>query len=243
MTWVLACAVTSAPLGVAASATGAIASTPADGSTPVESALKRCSQSGSVVIQAAVDADAQMACEGVERALQFLARMGIDPPPSTAMDIVEELPGELGGRAVGCYLRETKKILLLSYHTFEAGGEWFRVPVDRELYRSAAAHEMAHAVVGCHAEPTGLPVAAHEYVAYVAMFATMDPVLRERLLAKFPGTGFVNTLQINDINHIVNPNQFGVDAWRHYLRSTNKAAWLREIITGQVVQELPWEGP
>lgn len=208
-----------------------------------EPVLHRCPQRLDVVIRAEVAADAEMACEGAGRALAFMADMGIDAPPHTNIDIVQELPGELGGRAVGCYLRKTRGVLLLSYDTFEAGGEWFRIPVDRELYRSAAAHEMAHAVIGCHTVPRGLPVAAHEYVAYIVMFATMDPALRGRLLAKFPGPGFINTLQINDINHIVNPNQFGVDAWRHYQRRNDRAAWLRDIISGNVVQELPTEGP
>jgi len=71
----------------------------------------------------------------------------------------------------------------------------------------------------------------------------MEPGLRERLLAKFPGGGFTSTLQINDVNHIADPNQFGVDAWRHYLGRRDRAAWLREIIAGNVVPEFPKEGP
>ena len=80
------------------------------------------------------------------------------------IDIVDELPGELDGRAVGCYLPATGTVLLLSYAAFEAGGEWFKAPVSPELYRAAAAHEMAHAAVGCHTAPQRLPVAAHEYL-------------------------------------------------------------------------------
>ena len=117
------------------------------------------------------------------------------------------------------------------------------MPVDHELYRAVAAHEMAHAVVGCHASPPSLPVAAHEYVAYVALFATMEPRLRARLLARFSGTGFSSTLEINDMNHFANPNQFGVDAWRDYLRRQDRDAWLREVIAGRVVETWPTDGP
>lgn len=149
----------------------------------------------------------------------------------------------MGGRAVGCYLRESRSIRLLSYESFEAGGRWFRVPVTPELYRAAAAHEMAHAVIGCHSEPRRLPMAAHEYVAYVTMFATMDAALRARVLAQFPGTGFRSLAQINDLTHIVEPNQFGVDSWRHCLRRHDRESWLRRIVAGEVVQELPGDGP
>jgi hypothetical protein len=108
---------------------------------------------------------------------------------------------------------------------------------------AVATHEMAHAVVGCHAGPLDLPVAAHECVAYVALFATMEPRLRARLLARFSGTGFSSTLEINDMNHFANSNQFGVDAWRDYLRRQDRDAWLREVIAGRVVETWPTDGP
>jgi hypothetical protein len=202
-----------------------------------------CPGPGRVEIRDASAADAQTVCEGAARALTFLARAGLAAPPGTIVQIVPRLPGELGGRAIGCYLRESRRILLLSYDAFAAVDQWFSMPADRALYRAAAAHEMAHAVVGCHAGPGRLPVAAHEYVAYVVLFATLDDGLRERLLAKFPGRGFTNTLQINDIAHIADPNQFGVDAWRHYLGRRDGAAWLRDVIAGNVVEVFPWDGP
>lgn len=202
-----------------------------------------CAAPVTVVVRAAEAADAQLACEGVARALHFLARTGLDLPAATTIDIVSRLPGDLAGRAVGCYLRPSRSILLLSLRAFQAGGPWFRMPADRELYTAAAAHEMAHAVVGCQGGDTPLPVAAHEYVAYVVLFATLEPALRERLLAHFPGTGFTNTLQINDINHIAQPSQFGVDAWRHYLRRRDRDAWLREVVSGRIVQDLFGDGP
>lgn len=243
MSWVLYC-----PLAIAVSvfaSLDACATAPSsEGPTAVvESILRPCAGAAQVGIRASVAADAETACEGVVRALEFMANLGLESPPATTIEIVPALPGELTGRAVGCYLRSTKSILLLSYDAFVAGGQWFRMQADRELYRAVAAHEMAHAVVGCHSEPARLPVAAHEYVAYVVMFGTLDQQLRQRLLDKFPGSGFASTVQINDINHIVEPNQYGADSWRHYLRRKDKAAWLREVIEGRVVQEFSSEGP
>jgi hypothetical protein len=243
MRWVLSFALACAAFGLSSPGAFATAHTALAEMAVPEPVLHTCPGRFHVVIRAAAAADAQTACEGTGRALEFMARSGFDAPPSTTMDIVQELPGELAGRAVGCYLRESRDIRLLTYEAFAAGGQWFRLPADRELYRAAAAHEMAHAVVGCHSEPARLPVAAHEYVAYVVMFATLDPSLRERLLARFPGKGFSSTLQINDISHLVDPNQFGADAWRHYLRRTDRATWLRDVIAGHIVQELPSEGP
>lgn len=240
---ILCVALASAAFIVCAASTAAAVPAADVAPAALERALFPCHGTVDIDIRAAVPRDADAACEGARRALVFLARAGLGPPPGTTIEITTEMPAELGGRAVGCYLRETRRILLLPFQAFEAGGQWFQMPTDLELYKSVAAHEIAHAVVGCHSEPARLPVAAHEYVAYVVTLATMEPRLRERLLAKFPGTGFGNTLQINEINYIANPNQFGADAWRHYLRRSNGAAWLREIISGKVVQELPSEGP
>lgn len=203
----------------------------------------RCPGAAEIAVRDASADDARAVCDGATRALAFLARSGLTAPPATDIRLVGQLPGDLAGRAIGCYLRETRTILLLDYGAFESVGEWFRTPVDRELYASAASHEMAHAVVGCHAWPHRLPTAAHEYVAYVAMFATMAPGLRERVLAKFPGPGFTSTLQISDIAHLADPNRFGVDAWRHDLGRRDREAWLRSVISGEVVQALPGEAP
>lgn len=183
-------------------------------------------------------ADFKVVCEGAQRALAFLSRAGLQNPHETVIDVVAELSGELAGRAVGCYLRETRRIQLLSFAAFQSGGGWFQLPPTLELYRAAASHEAAHAVAGCHAEPRRLAVAAHEYLAYVVMFATLDPVVRSAVLAKFPSTGFGSAGQITDISHIANPNQFGVDAWRHYLRMRDRETWLRSVLAGDVVPDI-----
>jgi hypothetical protein len=221
------------------------ASDPDAQASPVlaEPAPRRCPGAVEVVVRDAGADDARTVCDGASRALAFLARAGLAAPPATDIRVVDRLPEALAGRAIGCYMRDTRTILLLGYDAFESVGEWFRTPVDRELYASAASHEMAHAVVGCHAWPRQLSTAAHEYVAYVVMFGTMAPGLRERVLAKFPGPGFTSTLQISDIGHLADPNRFGVDAWRHYLGRRDRDAWLRSVIAGEAVQALPGEAP
>lgn len=196
-----------------------------------------------VAVQATRAADAGHACEGAARALAFLARAGLKLPERTTIDIIDRLPGELDGRALGCYVRDTRRVLLLSRAAFDATGGWFGQPPDDELYRSAAAHEVAHAVVGCNTEGRPLPVPAHEYLAYVVMFATMAPPLRERVLTLFGGRGFSSTLQINTIVYIADPLRFAVDAWHHDRARRDGAAWLRAVVAGDVVQEFPTDGP
>ena len=205
----------------------------ADGAAPVHA----CPRDPRVTVRSPAGPDAVLACEGATRALDFLARAGLDGAQGTSIEIVPELHGDLAGRAVGCYMRDTHRIFLVGLETFRAGGGWFGMPPSVELYRAAASHEIAHAVVGCRSVPNRLPVAAHEYVAYVVFFATMDPRLRADILARFPGAGFRTAGQISDVAHLANPNRFGVDAWRHYLRVGDRGRWLREVVAGEGVPE------
>lgn len=231
-------------LVAALAAVAAVSSTLAFAATTETAATEhRCTGVATVVVRAAAAADAQAACEGAERGARFLHDLGLPAPDSSTIDIVDQLPVEVRGQAIGCFLRDTRRILLLTYDAFEATGRWLRMPVNRELYRSAAAHEMAHAVIACHSGPGDLPVPAHEYAAYVVMFATMDPALRDDVLARFAGRGFDNVLQINTIVYLADPLQFAADAWRHYLKRRDRAAWLRDVIAGRVVQIFPLEGP
>ncbi|MFM1988800.1 MAG: hypothetical protein RJA99_1757 [Pseudomonadota bacterium] len=232
---VLASAGPACGIGVACAADDATMRRPAP--TQGEAMARACARLPRVTVHASSAQDAETACEGAGRALDFLARAGLDGPSETTIEIVPELPGDLAGRAFGCYVPETRRILLVDFDAFRAAGGWFGMPPSRELYRAVASHEVAHAVAGGHAAPRRLPAAAHEYVAYVTLFATMDPPLRAAILDRFPGSGFATVGQISDLNHVVAPNRFGVDAWRHYLKARDRDAWLRRVIAGEVVPE------
>jgi len=237
----LACAV------VAAALSGTLPNARASDAPPAADSVPRiehpCPAPSEVVLRAASDRDARWVCEGIRRALAFLGGVGLAAPPQVRVEVGGALPGGLDGRAVGCFLRETRRIHLIGWAEFEALGEWFRTPVDTELYRAAALHETAHAVVACSAEPAMLPLAAHEYVAYVTMFATMAPELRARVLARVPGTGFRSTLQINAAVYRVDPLQFAADAWRDDLGRRDRGAWLRDLVAGRIVQPTPEDAP
>lgn len=205
----------------------------------------RCAADAQVRVRAAgaTAADVDAVCDGARSAIAFLQKAGLQPPEATTIELVEHLPADLDGKAMGCYIAASRRVMLLSYRAFMETRTWFRVPVGVSLYRSAAAHEVAHAMVGCNAANGRLPLAAHEYVAYVAMFATMEPGLRQRILAQHPGRGLANTLQINLFVYLVGPLKSATESWRHYLRQTEPAAWLRDIVAGQVVEEWPSDGP
>lgn len=226
-------------------ATGAAEPAPAPPLATAADAPPRqaCAGLPAVQVQAAGHDDATLACDGAARALRFLAAAGFVMPEAVHIELRDELPGDMRGQAVGCYLPGLRRVFLLDYPAFAATGHWFGQPVQPELYRAAASHEVAHAVAACNAAAASPPLAANEYVAYVTMFATMETDLRRRILAAFPGPGLANALQIHPLVYLQDPLQFAADAWRHYLRRRDGAAWLRDLVAGRIVQDLPAEGP
>ena len=78
---------------------------------------------------------------------------------------------------------------------------------------------------------------ANEYVAYVTMLSTMPAELRARVLANYPGTGYDNDVQMNDIIYLMNPMRFGVEAYRHFLKPGNGRDYLHKVLAGQVLAD------
>lgn len=180
-----------------------------------------------------------LACGGVNDARRFLAPLGLDEPVQVPIHAVEQLPMDLRADAAGCYLARTRAVFVLTLQRFLERGKWFGVPVTEALYRALVAHEVAHAIVGCHLGERTLPSAAHEYVAYVTMFATMDPGLRARVLAAMPADTMDHDAEINDLRYAFDPMRFGVEAYRHWRRQPDGMAFLDEVIRGRIAPELP----
>ncbi|MCU0775267.1 MAG: hypothetical protein MUC74_12445, partial [Ideonella sp.] len=179
------------------------------------------------------------ACSGVSDALGFLHWLPRNENVELRVEIVDRLPEGLRPDAVGCYAIGSRRLLVLERDRFLQRGTWFGVPVTERLWRSVVAHEVAHALVGCHLQGRSLPGAAHEYVAYVTMFATLDDATRESALAAMPGSGFAHDAEINDFRYALDPMSFGVEAYRHWLRQPDGIGFLRSLIRGSIAPEMP----
>jgi hypothetical protein len=194
-----------------------------------------CPDTKQVKVVAHSQSDAESACIGATRALRFLGKVGLSVSSTVTIEVVAGLPGELAERAVGGYLRQSGRVLILSFDSFQRGGSWYQLPTTAELHRAVFAHETAHAVVSRNSGAIDLSIAAHEYVAYVVLFETMDPRLRQTVLKKFPGNGFASAAEISELAHTVNPNQFGINAWKHFRRKQSRHAWIREVVAGEAI--------
>jgi hypothetical protein len=199
--------------------------------------LERACEGLPVRAQGPTAQDLDAACEGARRAIAFFRQLDLELMQPTLIEMATKLPSGASATAVACYNLRTGSVTVLAYEVFARRKTWFGVPIDRELHRSAVAHEVGHAIVGCQASIAGLSSAAHEYLAYVTMLSTMEPALRQRVLAATPGGRLDNESQFNSMIHAFDPLLFGVEAWRHFSRQRDPRDYVRQILAGKVLTD------
>jgi hypothetical protein len=202
---------------------------------PSSVAATPCAGVPAAVEGANVD-ESQIACDGARAAFAFFAPLHLEPAPVPSIEPVAGLPGDVPGDAVGAYLTASRRILVLRYTPFTSHRGWFGLAADKRLYRAVIVHEVAHAIASGHAGNARLSSAAQEYVAHVAMIATMPDDQRRELLALHPGSGFDDLAQINEVVYAFEPALFAVESYRHWKQQPDRAAFLRRILDGDAIQ-------
>ncbi|HSD42208.1 MAG TPA: DUF6639 family protein [Burkholderiales bacterium] len=215
---------------LAVSPWGLLAGPGAVGPVPHECAAPRNTVALSSSRQDALDA-----CQGAQAAVAFLGSQGFQVGDRIKIEVVRTLPEGAGPAAAGCFVQSGTRVLVLTYDKFKARRTWFTVPVDRRLYQSVATHEVAHALASCNFRIPAPSIQAKEYIAFVAMFATMSDSHRRKILEAFPGEGFEDESRMSAIVYMFDPPRFGVEAYRHYLRPENGPAFLRAILSGSAL--------
>lgn len=183
------------------------------------------------------DRDAVDVCEGARRALSFFAGHDLGLHDPVTLEVVDKLPPSAPPAAAGVFLAGERHIYMLSFKAFRQFRTWFKIPIDRDIYQSLAAHEVAHAVTDANFRIAKPGIHAKEYLAYVALFATMTPSLRGRILRAIPGQGFEDEDRISFIVYMFDPMFFGAQSYRHYLRPENGGVFLRAVLAGTALRD------
>ena len=174
-----------------------------------------------------------MACAGARDAESFLAGQGFAVGDEISIDVVHALPAAAGSSAAGCYLAQDNRVFVLGYAEFATGG-WFEMPMEPALYRSLVAHEVAHAVAAANFEITNPAIQAHEYIdCHDVRHDGAGPA--RRLLVRYPGEGYEDDGQMSSTILLFDPMRFGVQAYRHHLKSGS--AYLHAVVAGRALVE------
>jgi hypothetical protein len=186
-----------------------------------------------VYVRGAEGREAATICAAVADALRFLDSCGLRTSEPAELRIVDRLPDPADTRAFGCHVKSERRIYML---TLSACGRLVSdLPLDEPVYRGLIAHEVGHRVASANFMLRKPTVVGHEYIAYVTMFSTMPPETRDRILNLFPGEGFDSEREIGLSTYLVSPNRFGAQAYRHFVRPENRAAFLQRILSGDAL--------
>jgi hypothetical protein len=190
----------------------------------------------SVSVRGVDRAEVENACQGVAAAVKFLASIGLDTSVAAEVRLVEALPElQQGARAYGCKVKADDRIYVLNLSECRKLPLAGDVPVDAAMHRSLVAHEVGHHITAANFRVARPTIVAHEYIAYVTMFATLEPAARERLLARFPGDGFESTREISLTVYLIDPNRFGAQSYRHFERPGNGASFVQQVLSGRAL--------
>jgi hypothetical protein len=190
-----------------------------------------------VVVHSPAHQDALTACEGARDAIEFLAYQDLDVANIISIDIVTNLPLVAGRSAAGCYLESERRIIILVYSEFRKFNTWFGISINRLLYRSLIAHEVAHLVADHNFKVPKPSIQAKEYIAYVTQLSTMELPLRKRAMSHFECKAFEGDWQMNETIYMFDCMEFGVRAYMHFLTLTNRRDYLQAVLNGKALVE------
>jgi hypothetical protein len=188
-------------------------------------------------VEAGDSRDAEAGCRGAADAVAFLARQGLRTAVRIEIRFVDRLPAPESALSHGCYVSTETRIYMRGFSACRALAAQGGIPVDRALHRALVAHEVAHRIAAANFAVPKPTLVAQEYIAYVTMFATMPPDARARLLERLPGSGFDSERQINATYYGFDPNRFGAQAYRHYLRPENGPPFIAHVLAGKALTD------
>ena len=192
------------------------------------------------VVRSPDQQDALIACEGARDASVFLESQGLDVSNTIVIELLTKLPAVVGSSASGCYLESEQRVLILVYSEFRKFETWFGVPIDRSLYRSAVSHEVAHMVADFNFTISQPSIQAKEYIAYVTQFFVMEPMLRKKVLSRFPGEAFEGDWQMSTTVYMLDCMGFGIRAYLHFVKLTDGDEYLHAILNGEAISFYSW---
>jgi hypothetical protein len=180
--------------------------------------------------------------EGATRARDFFHAHGVDLKGAIRLGI---RTADYGGSLphIGSYSLQQKTIKLLSLRqslSHSEASSLFGLPIDRALYKSVVAHEIAHAIADQHFAMPTPSLVAQEYLAYVVQLSTMEPQLREKVLSSYDVLPYQDVEEMSPIYYEMAPSRFGVKAYLHFLTLKNPSVFIHGLLSG-AIKPIGWE--
>lgn len=180
-------------------------------------------------VSGANEIDFKDICQGIASALAFFAAHGLEATEPLSVQVAHPLPKEAGPTASGCFVEYKRTIYVAPFTEFRKNATWFGVAL--------ATHEAAHAVASYNFSIPNPTIQAKEYLAYVAMFASMPAALRQKALAGMPAERFDSFDRFTPLLYMFDPMRFGAGAYRHFSALPDPSSVIRTVLTGKALTD------
>ena len=177
-------------------------------------------------------------CAGLADAAGFLAGCGITRGAGLEVTVHQDMREVCDTPAHALYDRNRDRLEIASLDTClrtNTGHDLFARIEASAAYRSIAAHEAAHAIVS-RAGVAPDRIAAQEYVAGAAQFASLPTDTREDLTTALvpPRARPVELAALNRFIYAMAPLRFAAMASLHFEQQPDGCAFLQDLVAGDV---------
>lgn len=181
------------------------------------------------------EADARVVCDAAHRAITFMTGHGFQVLSHLRVTVVHHTRSK--PHLLGWFDPRLMEINILSFEDCASAvaiNPPFGIPMDRAMHGSFIVHEIAHAIAQQNFTISDPSLLAHEYIAYTVQLATMDPPLREKILARYPLAPFTDESEITTLYFFFSPSSFAVKAYRHSTEVVDAATFIFQLLHGEV---------
>ena len=198
-----------------------------------------------VKVEFSAQIDAEIACEGVRRAMIFFETYGFSEFRHIHIIIVDSIIPESKAKIdsntekqILCafYDRVAEHCIITSYETVLAEQRMLfsSIPITPEYYCSIVAHEVAHNLYHQIFESMGKEVERPltEYVSYVVQIETLQEKEKLQVLELWPGKILRSNYQISTLVWAMNPNLFGIMSYRYHCKHPS---FIKSILDGEAI--------
>jgi hypothetical protein len=198
-----------------------------------------------VKIEYTAHEDAEIACEGVRRALNFFADYGYTDFQHIHVIVVDLVLSESAVENEGnhesnifCafYNRIAAHSVITSWKTALAAQRMIfgSIPNTCEYHSSIVAHEVAHNLYHQISESMGKDVERPltEFVSYVVQIETLNETEKLQVLKLWPNRTFRSIYMINSLVWAMDPNLFAIMSYRYH---SENPGFIKAILAGEII--------
>lgn len=197
-----------------------------------------------VKVEFSAQSDAEIACEGIRRALLFFKTYGYSHSRQIHVRVLDHIilvprtyyDGETEAVEVYANFDSVANCSNISSWEIDSVRQkkvFDSLPVSREYHVSFVAHEVAHALYHqiFSSREYEIERSMSEFVAYVVQIETLKEPDKSQVLELWPDLAFRSEIEIRSLTWEMAPHKFGIMSYRYYRESPGL---MELILNGEV---------